>query len=107
MPLISTIVPKRKKEMMYVPLDFKNGLITDALVDSGAYVSAIAQNDVDRNKQQAPANIFKIDNPLNFQVQVANGQLERPLATKTLKFNNIDHTNRQHFVLLKNLTKPI
>ena len=43
MPLSSTIVLKRKKEMLYVPLDFKNGLTIDALVDSGAYVSAIAQ----------------------------------------------------------------
>ena len=29
--------------MLYVPLDFENGLTLDALVDSGAYVSAIAQ----------------------------------------------------------------
>ena len=43
MPLFSTIVLKRKKEMLYVLLDFKNGLTIDALVDSGAYVSAIAQ----------------------------------------------------------------
>ena len=43
MPLCSTIVLKRKKEMLYVPLDFKNGLTIDAFVDSGAYVSAIAQ----------------------------------------------------------------
>ena len=41
MPLSSTIVLKRKKEMLYVPLDFKNGLTIDALVDSAAYVSAI------------------------------------------------------------------
>ena len=42
MPLPSTIVLKRQKEVLYVPLDFKNGLTIDALVDSGAYVSAIA-----------------------------------------------------------------
>ena len=41
-PLSSTIVLKRKKEKLYVPLDFENGLRIDALVDSGAYVSAIA-----------------------------------------------------------------
>ena len=38
--LTSTIVLKRKKEVLYVPLDFKNGLAIDALVDSGAYVNA-------------------------------------------------------------------
>ena len=50
MPLSSTIFLKRKKEMLYVPLDFKNGSTIDALVDSGAYVSAIAQKRLDRIK---------------------------------------------------------
>ena len=66
MPLSSTTVLKRKKEMLYVPLDFENGLTKDALVDSGAYVSAIAQKEVDRIKQQAPSNTLKIDYPPNF-----------------------------------------
>ena len=66
MPLSSTIVLKRKKEMLYVPLDFENGLTLDALVDSGAYVSAIAQKELDRIKHQAPSNILKIDDPPNF-----------------------------------------
>ena len=42
MPLSSTIALKRKKKMLYVPLDFENGLTIAALVDSGAYNSAIA-----------------------------------------------------------------
>ena len=50
MPLSSTVVLKRKKEMLYVPLDFENSLTIDALVDSGAYVSAIAQKELDRIK---------------------------------------------------------
>ena len=74
-PLSSTIVLKRKKEMLYVPRDFENGLTIDALVDSSAYVSAFAQTELDRIKQQAPGSIFKIDEPHNFQIQVANGQL--------------------------------
>ena len=41
--------------MLYVPLDFENGLTLDALVDSGDYVSAIAQSEMDKIKQQAPA----------------------------------------------------
>ena len=53
MPLSSTIVLKRKKEMLYVPLGSENGLTIDALVDSGAYVSAIAQKELDRIQQQA------------------------------------------------------
>ena len=60
MPLSSTFALKRKKEMLYVPLDFENGLTIDALIDSGAYVSAIAQKESDRIQQQAPSNILKI-----------------------------------------------
>ena len=107
MPLSSTIVMKRKKEMFYVPLDFENGLTIDALVDSGAYVSAIAQTELDRIQQQAPSNILKIDDPPNFQIQVANGQLEKPSATATLKFDIGDHIFAEHFVVMKNLTGPI
>ena len=107
MPLSSTIVLKRKKEMVYVPLDFENGLTIYALVDEGAYVSAIAQKELDRIKQQSPSNILKIDDPPNFQIQVANGQLEKPTATATLKFDIGDHIFAEHFVVMKNLTGPV
>ena len=106
MPLSSTIVLKRKKEKLYVPLEFENGLTKDALVDPGAYVSAIAQNGLDRIKQQAPSNILKTDELPSFQIQVANGQLGKPIATATLKFDIGDHIFAEHFVVLKNLTGP-
>ena len=86
LPLTSTVVLKRKQEMLYLPLDFTNNLTVDALVDSGAFVSAIAQDDLETIKQKAPNNILKIDDPPNFQKQVANGQLEKALSTATLKF---------------------
>ena len=76
-PLTSTVVPKRKREMLYVPLDFENILMVDALVDSGAFVSAISQDDLDTTKQKAPNNILKFDDPPNFQIQVASGQLKK------------------------------
>ena len=90
--LTSTVVLKRKQEMLYVPLDFENNLTVDALVDSRAFVSAIAQDDLDTVKQKPPKNIVKIDDPPNFQIQVANCQLEKPLATATLKFEIGDIT---------------
>ena len=102
MPLSSTIVLKQKKEMLYVSLDFGNGLTIDALVDSGAYVSAIAQTELYRTKQQSPANIFKIDDPTSFQTQVANGQLGKPIATATLKFYIGVNTFEEHFFVMKN-----
>ena len=86
LPLTSTVVLKRKQEMLYVPLDLENNLTVDALVDSEAFVSAIAQDGLETIKQKTPKNILKIDDPPNFQIQVANGQLEKPLSTATLKF---------------------
>ena len=106
LPLSPTIVSKRKKEMLYVPLDFKNGLKIDALVDSGAYVSTIAQKELDII-EQAPSNILENDDPPSFQIQVANGQLEKPIATSTLKFDTGYHIFAEHFVVMKNLTGPI
>ena len=45
LPLTSSVVLKRKQEKLYVPLDFEKNLTVDALVDTGAFVSAIARND--------------------------------------------------------------
>ena len=107
LPLTSTVVLKRKQEMHYVPLDFENNHTVDALVDSGAFVSAIAQDDLETIKQKAPNNILKIDDPPNFQIQVANGPLEKPISTATLKFEIGDNGFAEHFVVMKKLTGPI
>ena len=58
-------------------------------------------------KQKAPNNILKIDDPPNFQIQVANGQLEKPLSTATIKFEIGDNSFAEHFVVMKKLTGPI
>ena len=107
LPLTSTVVLKRKQEMLYVPLDFENNLTVDALVDSGAFVSAIAQDDLDTIKQKAPNNVLKIDDPPNFQIQVANRHLEKPLSPATLNFEIGDNFFAEHFVVTKKLTGPI
>ena len=59
--LTSTVVMKRKHEMLYVLLDFENNLTVDALLDSRAYVSAISQNQLDTIKQKAPIIVLKIN----------------------------------------------
>ena len=107
LPLTSTVVLKRKQEMLYVPLDFENNHTADALVDSGAFVSAIAQDDWETIKQKTPNNILKIDEPPNFQIQEANGQLEKPISTATLKFEIGDNGFAEYFVVMKKLTGPI
>ena len=66
LPMSPTVVLKSKKEKLYVTLDFENCLTIDALVNSGAYIKAITQNELDRIKQQAPNNIFKTDDHLDF-----------------------------------------
>ena len=107
LPLTSTVVLKRKQDMLYVPLDFENNLTVDALVDSRAIVSAIAQDDLDTIQQKAPNNILKIDDLPNFQIHVANGQFEKPLSTTALKFEIGDNSFAELFVVMKKLTGPI
>ena len=72
LPFTSTVVLKQNQEMLYVPLDSESNLTVDVLVDSGAFVSAIARNDVDTIKEKEPNNILKNDCLPNFQLQVAN-----------------------------------
>ena len=107
LPLTFTVVLKRTRELLYVPLDFENNLTVDALVASGAFVSAIAQNDLDTITQKALNNILKIDDPPNFQIQVANGQFEKSLSIATLKFEIRDNTFAEHFVVMSKLTGPV
>ena len=76
-------------------------------MDSSAFVSAIAQDDLDTLKQKAPNIILKLDDHPNFQIRVANGQLEKPLSTTTLKFEIGDNTFAEHFVVMKKLTGPV
>ena len=51
LPLPPTVVLKQKQEMLYVPLDFENSRRVDAKLDSGAFVSVIAQNNPDTIKK--------------------------------------------------------
>ena len=106
-PLSSPIVLKRTTEMLYVHLNFENGLTIDALVDSRAYVIATAHSDLDRIKQKAIANIFKSGDRPTFQIQVANCELEKPKATTTVKFVIEDHTSAEQFIVTKKCIGPI
>ena len=104
--LTSSVVLERKQEMLYVPVDFEKNLTVDAPVDSRTSVSAIAQNNLDTIKEKAPNKNLKIDDPSNFQIQVANGQFEKPLATATLKFKSGYNSFAEHFVVMKKVTGP-
>ena len=91
-----------------MPLDFDNNLTLDALVDWGTYFGAIAQNNLDTKKQNVPKNFHKIDDPPNnFQIQVAKGQSEKPIATAALKLEIGDNSFAELFVVMKKLRGPI
>ena len=90
-PPTSTVVEKRIQETLYVLLDFENKIAMEALVDSRTYVSAIAQKEFDTIQQGAPSNILKTDHLPNFQLQLANGQLEEPLSTAAFKVESGQH----------------
>ena len=94
--LTSTVVLKREQYLVYLPLGFNNKLTVDAFVAWGAYASAIFQSQSDTMKQKVPKIFFKTDYPTNFQIQVANWQLEKSLATTTLE---LDSGSNTHFSL--------
>ena len=62
---------------------------------------------MDTIKERAPKNIFKFNDPPNFQIQVANAKLKKPLATAMLKFEVGDIIFAEHFVVMKKLTGSI
>ena len=62
---------------------------------------------MDTIRQRARNDLLKIDDPPNFQIQVANDQLEKPLPTATLKFEIGDIFSAEHGVVMKKLTGPI
>ena len=62
---------------------------------------------MDTKKEKAPHNFLKNDDLPSFQIQVANGQLEKPLATATVRFEIGDNIFAKHLDVMKKLTGPI
>ena len=61
-------------------------LTLDGLVDTGALSSAMAEADLRKIQVLAPQSIVKEGPAPNFQLMVANGQLQTPKSTVELKF---------------------
>ena len=64
---MSAITLKKKKRMLFIPLDFENARI-DALVDSGAYINVISERDADKIQNEANATIIAKAPPLPFKI---------------------------------------
>ena len=83
-PLMSAIALKEKKRMRFLPIDF-NTVKIDALLDSGAYINAISENNAEKLRQNSSQCIIN--------------QEPRPLSeyrTPTLNSNN--HLPRTPYV---------
>ena len=104
---LSTNLPlKNKRKMLYFPMDFGE-LNIDGLIDTGALSSAIPEADLRKIRLLAPHTILNEGPPPEFQIMVANGQLEAPIATVELQFEVGDITFREKFIVMTNLTSPL
>ena len=87
-------------------MDFEK-LTLDGLIDTGALTSAICEQDLNRIKLLANEAIKETGPPPNFQIMVANGQLEVPIGTVLLEFEVADFMLKENFIIMKNLPNPL
>ena len=92
--------------MFFFPIDFGE-LNIDGLIDTGALSRAIPEVDLLKLRLLAPHTILNEGPPPEFQIKVANGQLEAPVATVELQFEVGDITFREKFIVMTNLTSPL
>ena len=105
-PLTTNLGLKYKRRMLYFPMDFGE-LTLDGLVDTGAFSSAIPEADLRKIRLLAPQSIVKEGPAPNFQIMVANGQLETPKSTVELKFEVGDIEFHEIFIVMEKLTSPL
>ena len=105
-PLMSAIALKKKKRMLFLPVEF-NTVKIDALVDSGAYTNAISEKDAEKLRHNASQCIVNKAPPPPFKVQYANAELEQPLAMYTLRFKIGDYTFEETFIIMNQTSFPI
>ena len=79
-------------------MDFFNWA-NGCLIDMGTLSGAIWEADFEKTKQIAPQKILKGGPPPDFQIMVANGLLETPLATTERQFYVDDTTFVECFIV--------
>ena len=105
-PLSTNINLKCKKRMLYFPMDLGE-LTIDELIDTGALSSAIPEMDLREIRLLSPQSVIREGPPPNFQIMVANGQLETVQSTLELKFEVGDIEFHEIFIVREHLTGPI
>ena len=103
--LSTNLALRNQRKMFYFPMDFGE-LNIDGLIDTGALSSAIPEADLRKIRLLAPHTILNEGPPPEFQIMVANGQLEAPFETVELQFKVEDITFREKFIVVTNLTSP-
>ena len=104
--LSTNINLKCKKRMLYFPMDFGE-LTIDGLIDTGALSSTIPEMDLRKIRLLSPQSVIREGPPPNFQIMVANGQLETPKSTIELKFEVGDIEFHEIFIVMEHLIGPI
>ena len=106
LPLSTKLPLKNKRKMLYFPMDFEE-LNIDFLIDTGALSSTFPEADLRKIRLPAPHTKLNEGPPTEFQIMVANGQLEAPIATVELQLEVDDIIFREKFIVMTNLTSRL
>ena len=104
--LSTTINLECKKRMLHFPLDFGE-FTMNGLIDSEALSSAIPEMDLRKLRLLSPQSVIRKGPLPNFQIFVANGQLETPKSTIGHKLEVGDIEFHEVFIVMENLAGPI
>ena len=105
-PLAGNLPLKNESKMLYFPMDIRE-LNIHGLIDTGVLSSAILEAVLRKDRLLALHTIIDEVLQLEFQIMVAIGQLEAPIATVAMHFKVGDKTFREKFTVLKFLTSPL
>ena len=97
---------KRKRHLYYIPMDLEK-LTLDGHFDTEALTSAISKQEPIKIKLIASEAIEETGPPPNFQIMVANGQLEDPIGTVLLELEVADFMLKENFIFMKNLPNQL
>ena len=105
-PLTTNLGLKDKRQMLYFTMDFGE-LSSDGLLDTGALSSAIPEADLRKIRLLVLQSIIKEVPTPNFQIIVANGELETPKSTVEIKFEFGDIEIHEIIIVMEKVTCPL
>ena len=106
LPLSADLPMKNRRKMLYFPMDVRQ-LNIDGLINTVALSSAIPESVLRKIRLLAPDAILIEGPPPEFQIMVANGQLEAPIAAVEMQFKVGDITFREKCIVMTKLTSPL